>query len=118
MISQVEQLRSVVASQAERIRHLEQQIENMDRDLCASREAHDLLEFQVLENEENNKQQGSSQRHDKCIGTEKMPPERHNKASGTSDLEGVGSQNIIEEEALISNQMQTNERNILPTELG
>lgn len=49
------QLKNVVASQSERIRQLEQQIEEMDRELCASREAHDLLEFQVLENEENSK---------------------------------------------------------------
>ncbi|ETN76883.1 hypothetical protein NECAME_03312, partial [Necator americanus] len=55
MISQMGQLKNVVSSQAERIRQLEQQIEEMDRELCASREAHDLLEFQVLENEENSK---------------------------------------------------------------
>ncbi|VDK57311.1 unnamed protein product [Cylicostephanus goldi] len=49
------QLKTVVASQAERIKQLEQQIEEMDRELCASREAHDLLEFQVLEKEEDSK---------------------------------------------------------------
>uniref|UniRef100_A0A0N4W7W2 Apt1 domain-containing protein n=1 Tax=Haemonchus placei TaxID=6290 RepID=A0A0N4W7W2_HAEPC len=48
-------LRGVVASQAERIRQLEQQVENMERDLCVCREAYDLLEFQILENEQNNK---------------------------------------------------------------
>ncbi|KAE9415351.1 hypothetical protein Angca_000575, partial [Angiostrongylus cantonensis] len=48
-------LKNVAASQADRIRQLEQQIEDMDRELCASREAHELLEFQVLEKEENSK---------------------------------------------------------------
>uniref|UniRef100_A0A0K0D8B8 JAKMIP_CC3 domain-containing protein n=1 Tax=Angiostrongylus cantonensis TaxID=6313 RepID=A0A0K0D8B8_ANGCA len=48
-------LKNVAASQADRIRQLEQKIEDMDRELCASREAHELLEFQVLEKEENSK---------------------------------------------------------------
>ncbi|VDM53910.1 unnamed protein product, partial [Angiostrongylus costaricensis] len=54
-ISHLGHLKNVAASQADRIRQLEQQIEDMDRELCASREAHELLEFQVLEKEENSK---------------------------------------------------------------
>ncbi|KAK5967226.1 hypothetical protein GCK32_000239 [Trichostrongylus colubriformis] len=100
MISQVDQLKKVVASQAERIRQLEQVIENMDRDLCASREAHDLLEFQILETEENNRCLPAPQRDDKCIGTEKTTTERQSKCSGTDMIDTTDSTTIGQEEAL------------------
>lgn len=91
MVSQIEQLKIVVASQLERIRQLEQRNEEMERELCASREAHDLLEFQVLENEENSKCINEPTRHNKCLGTDGATTQRHDKCSATDDLSEANS---------------------------
>ncbi|KAL6724299.1 hypothetical protein Aduo_019198 [Ancylostoma duodenale] len=102
MISQMGQLKNVVASQSERIRQLEQQIEEMDRELCASREAHDLLEFQVLENEENSKCLATpSERLDKCSGTDDSAPERCDKCLET-DYFGESSSVYMHEKRALS----------------
>ncbi|XGW34400.1 hypothetical protein V3C99_018345 [Haemonchus contortus] len=104
MISQEEQLRGVVASQAERIRQLEQQVENMERELCVCREAYDLLEFQILENEQNNKCLASLHGHDICIGTEKTTMGRPSTDVGSENLVITESERIIEQKTP-SNQL-------------
>ncbi|KJH41247.1 hypothetical protein DICVIV_12783 [Dictyocaulus viviparus] len=100
-ISQLGHLKNVATSQAERIRQLEQQIEDMDRQLCASREAHELLEFQVLEKEENSKCLAAlpKQNH-KCFGTEDIRPVYQERSCETDDLGESSSPITIERTAL------------------
>ncbi|VDM84488.1 unnamed protein product, partial [Strongylus vulgaris] len=101
MISQMGQLKTVVATQAERIKQLEHQIEEMDRELCASREAHDLLEFQVLEKEEDSKCLPTPpEQLDKCFGTEETAPELCDKCAETDDLAESSSVYMHEKRAL------------------
>ncbi|KAJ1348342.1 hypothetical protein KIN20_003627 [Parelaphostrongylus tenuis] len=96
----IRHLKNVAASQADRIRQLEQQIEDMDRELCASREAHELLEFQVLEKEENSKCSTPPEQNHKCFGTEEFTIERHDKSCETDDLGESSSPRAHEKRAL------------------
>ncbi|CAI2356386.1 unnamed protein product [Caenorhabditis sp. 36 PRJEB53466] len=57
MMSQTAQLKSTIAGQQEHIRCLEQTIEDLREQIESQTERNDVLEFQVLEMEENQKQQ-------------------------------------------------------------
>ncbi|CAD6185010.1 unnamed protein product [Caenorhabditis auriculariae] len=70
MMSQAAQLKSTVMNQQEKIRDLEHQIEEMNHRLAAQKDTNDLLEFQVLEMEENSRQDVQPDKNDKSSETE------------------------------------------------
>lgn len=56
-MSQTAQLKSTIAGQQEHIRSLETTVDDLKQQIASQTERNDVLEFQVLEMEENQKQQ-------------------------------------------------------------